>query len=148
MAGSTVNRSDDPAAGDDFVTYDRADGSKTQGMHLDPEVQGELLSWYATGATGENQAVAKATPGRLFKADVLNATAGALYLMVFDKATAPVNTDVPVLRAYVPANGAGTIDLGEWGILLAAGVAVALSSTIGDLTLAGANDGFFQAAYL
>jgi len=144
----TVNRSDDPASGQDFAVRVKASGARTQGMHLDPEVQGDLLSWYATAGTGENQAVPKATPGRLFKADVINATAGALYLMAFDKATAPVNTDVPVLRAYVPASGAGTIDLGNFGINLAAGVAVALSTTADTLTLAGANDGFFQAAYL
>jgi len=135
-------------SGEVFATRIKADASRTQAMHLDPEVMGDVLSWYATAGTGENQAVPKATPGRLFKADVINATAGVLYLMVFNKATAPVNTDVPVLRAYVPASGAGTIDLGNFGINLAAGVAVALSTTADTLTLAGANDGFFQAAYL
>ena len=148
MPGSTVNRTDDPTAGDDFATYDKADGSKTQGMHLDPEVQGEVMLWDATGGTGENLRVVKATPGKLFSAYVLNATAGALYLMVFDKATAPINMDVPVLRRLVPLSGEGLIDLGSFGIDLAAGVSVALSSTQATLTLAGANDGFFQVSYI
>jgi len=148
MAGSTVNRTDDPAVGDDFVTYDRADGAKTQGVHLDPEVQGELLSWASTAGTGENTHVAKASAGRAFKADVISVNASPTFLMVFNKATAPVNSDVPVLRAYVPANGSGSIDLGNYGYLLSAGISVALSTTAGVLTLAAANDGFFQVAYL
>lgn len=145
---STVDRLNDDASGDDFATRDKASGAKTQGMHLDPEVQGDLLTWYATVGTGENQKTVKATPGRLFSAYVLNATAGVLYLMVFDKGTDPVNTDIPVLRRLVPASGEGLIDLGNFGIDLSVGVAVALSTTRDTLTLAGANDGFFQVSYL
>ena len=148
MAASTVQRTDDPSTGDPFATYDKADGSKTQAMHLDPEVQGELLTWAATAGTGENLLVAKATPGVLFRVSVLNATAGVLYLMVFDSAIAPINTDVPVLRKHVPASLEAELDLGNFGIALGSGVAVALSTTQGELTLAGATAGFFQVAYL
>jgi len=143
-----VYRTDDPTSGDKFSLYTKDNGRLVQTVALDPEVQGELLSFSATAGTGENTHVAKATPGRLFKVDVLNATAGVLYLMVFDKASAPIDTNVPVLRAYVPASGAASIDLGNYGISLSAGVSVALSTTQGVLTLGGANDGFFQVGYV
>lgn len=146
---ATVNRVDDPSTGDDFATYQKGSGALTQGVNQDPEVGGTLLSWDSTGASAETNRVPSASPGSLFKCDVMIDTSitDPRWLMVFDKATAAVNTDVPILRARV-SGGFASIDLGLYGIECASGIAVAVSTTIGTLTLPGAGEAYFQVGYV
>lgn len=145
---STVTRTDDPV-GDTFATFDKDDGSKAQSVVIDPEVQGETVLWAQTGNAAAEQASIKAAPGRFFSAAVVldPTVVSDRYLMVFNKASAPVNNDVPVLRALVPAGGAASIDLGIYGRDMLTGIAVAISTTPEDLTLPGSGEGFFQVSY-
>lgn len=145
---TTVVRTDDPS-GDDFATYDKDSGAKVQAVALDPEVQGETVSWAETGNTAAETLVAKASAGRLFSAAVVldPGVAAARYLMVFNKATTPTAGDVPVLRALVPAGGQASIDLGIYGRDMLTGISVALSTSVSVLALPGSGEGFFQVSY-
>lgn len=73
------------------------------------------------------------------------------YLMLFDKATAPANNDVPIWRAALPNQGAG---IGECGISFAdrpiavsLGLGIAISTTANVLTLPGAGQAYFMVSY-
>lgn len=144
---SIVNRTDDPGAGDDFATRTKTSGARTQGMHLDPEVQGDILSTYETGGTAEELAADIATgPGRLFRLDVilLDTVVVDRYLHVFNALTV---TGVPVLRAFIPAGGQASIDLDVWGREFPVGISIAISTTLVTYTSPAGNEGIFQAAF-
>lgn len=85
--------------------------------------------------------VLKAAAGRLARIDAVNGAATAYFLMVFNKATAPVNTDVPILTRRLPASSEVSLSLADiGGIYCANGISFAISTTDGALTLAVAND--------
>lgn len=86
--------------------------------------------------------------GRLYKLRVLNKAAATKYwVQIFDKATAPVNTDVPIWEAQVPALTDYAEDFGLFGLAVTLGLGIALSTTAGVLTLAAANDATAYALY-
>jgi hypothetical protein len=145
---SSVTRALD-ASGDEIKSYTDAAGNEVQGMALDAEVNGEMLSWASTAGVAAETAVAKASAGRFFSCDVVLTTPFPTdrWLMIFDKGSAPINADVPVFRARV-GGGWASIDLGVYGRVLASGVAVAISTTVDTLTLPGGGEAFFQVGYL
>jgi hypothetical protein len=112
-------------------------------------VQGDPKTWYSSGETKENQKTAKASPGVLWSIactiDPADNPSTRRWLMVFDKATAPVNTDIPVYKIPV-AGGGNTVVEFPRGMSLATGVSVALSSTVDNLTLPTAEN-FFEVEY-
>jgi hypothetical protein len=145
---SSVTRDIDDS-GDEIKSFADASAREVQGMALDPEIQGDLLTWFTTDASAVDSKLIVAGTPKLFKVDViLDATVVAdRWLMIVDKATAAVNNDLPVLRARV-AGGFASIDLGVWGLPLALGLAVCVSTTPADVQLpGGAGDGFYQGAY-
>lgn len=82
----------------------------------------------AAGST--NATSAKAGAGILRKIIGYNARASAVYLKVYDKATAPtVGTDIPVLTFYLPATGAFALDVNQY---FATGIAYALTTGVAD----------------
>lgn len=92
----------------------------------------------------------KATAGRLYHLAAYNKSGTAYILMVFNKATAPVNSDAPVLRKHIAAHGdcvIGHDELGEFGQYFSAGIGIAISSTDDTLTLAVSDDMHFHALY-
>lgn len=98
----------------------------------------------AFGTSGVN---VSAKQGRLYKIKFVNKNATtAYYAQIFDKATAPVNTDVPIWEIGLPAKAATTQtgdceeDFGLFGLYVAAGLGIAISTTQGVLTLAAATD--------
>lgn len=90
-----------------------------------------------------------ASQGKLYTLDVINTGATAYWLMVFDKATAPVNGDTPIWRRQLPASGELALDFGMFGLYCAAGIGIAISTSAAPdtLTLAGANDIHWAAFY-
>jgi hypothetical protein len=90
-----------------------------------------------------------AKKGRLYRLIVQNSAATAYFLQIFDKATAPVNTDVPIWSERLPLSSEGEIDFTNVnGLYFALGCGFAISSTAGVLTLAASNDiAFFAALY-
>jgi len=68
---------------------------------------------------------------------------GVLDAMIFDKAVAPVNGDVPIMSLRVQANQSVGYDFGDSGLIFALGLQLAVSTTQGILTLPGARAWFF-----
>jgi hypothetical protein len=99
----------------------------------------------SAGAVGLAGIVLKASAGRLYRLDALNVGAVALYLLVFDKATAPFNTDVPIWRRRLPASGEVSIDFADFGLFGASGLSIAISTTPTTLTLAVSADLVYSA---
>lgn len=100
----------------------------------------------AAAKFGTTGIVLKSTPGRLYLLHVMNVSATPYWVMLFDKASAPVNGDTPVVRRRLAASSEVVIDLSEFGWAFPnAGIGLAISSTDGTLTLAVALDAHFQA---
>lgn len=96
----------------------------------------------AAGTTGISIST---KPGRFYRGVFQNSSATKYYVQIFDKASAPVNTDVPIYAKTLAANGEVEIDLTNVnGILCTLGIGIAISSTSGVLTLALATDLAFR----
>jgi hypothetical protein len=96
-------------------------------------------------AAGTAGIVISSKPGRFYKGVYENGSATAYFLQIFDKATAPVNTDVPIYEKRLPASGEVEIDeVLINGLACTLGIGIAISSTAGTLTLAVANDLAFR----
>ena len=86
--------------------------------------------------------------GRLYRLTVQNGSATAYYVQVFNKATAPVNTDVPIFVRRLAVSSELDVDLSAvGGLVCPLGIGIAISSTPGVLTLAVATDIAFRAAW-
>ena len=99
----------------------------------------------STAKVGTAGILLKAGEGRLYRLDVVNTAETPYYVMVFDKATAPVNGDTPIWRRLLPESGELVLDLETFGLGCALGIGIAISSTDATLTLAEAADVHFAA---
>ncbi len=98
-----------------------------------------------------NQAVLKASAGTVYRLYCYNKNASTRFFQIHNKATAPVNTDVPVTSFPVASNTALVIDITFWGAsgrACSTGIAWAFSSTEATLTLATAADQTSAVGYL
>jgi hypothetical protein len=98
-----------------------------------------------------NQAVLKASAGTVYRLYCYNKNASTRFFQIHNKATAPVNTDVPVTSFPVASNTALVIDITFWGASgrsCSTGIAWAFSSTEATLTLATAADQTSAVGYL
>lgn len=95
----------------------------------------------------ETSHVIKASAGRLFQLTGVNTKTSAQYIQVFNSATVPADTTVPVLLAYVPAGANFSFDFGSIGRYFSTGISVSNSSTAGTKTI-GSADCWFNAEYL
>lgn len=68
-------------------------------------------------------------------------------LMLFNAATLPANGAVPEFEQASPFGKTIGFDWGQQGERFTVGLVAALSTTAGTLTVATANDGFFQSQY-
>lgn len=108
---------------------------------------GDNFKWLSSGtAVGTAGVVVSAKPGRFYRGVYENGGATAYYFQVFDKATAPLNGDVPVYQKRLAASGETEVDLTNVnGKPCFKGIGIAISSTPGTLTLAAATDLAFAA---
>ena len=101
--------------------------------------------YYASSAV-EASAVASADPAYLYSALIYNNNASTRYFQLFDSATVPADSTVPILTVAVPAGSTGAFDFGDAGIPFFSGIAVCNSST--DVTkTVGAADSLFYVAF-
>lgn len=101
-----------------------------------------------TTAFGTNAISVSTKAGRLYKLRVLNTSAGTKYFaQIHDKASAAVNTEVPIWEGQVAAGQDIEFEFGLAGLYCANGCSVAISSTAGVLTLAAATDARAYALY-
>ena len=102
----------------------------------------------AATATGLDQLVIKSEPGQLFSLEIFNSDAAIdLYALLFDKATAAINGDLPVGRMKIAANNQNYFGQYVGGRIHSVGIVAAMSTTFASLTLPATNKGFFDANY-
>jgi hypothetical protein len=86
-------------------------------------------SYNVVTAASTNAASVKGSAGTLFEITVSNPTATAIYVKLFNKASAPtVGTDVPVLTIPVAAGTTVPIQFGALGKRFATGIAIAATA--------------------
>jgi hypothetical protein len=101
----------------------------------------DLLHLHAVATGTTNAGVVKAAPGRLWGAQLTNASkTDQVFLKFFDKATAPaLGTDVPVMT--IGAGIGSTQAYGGRGRAFAAGIAIAITRNVGDLDATAVTNG-------
>ena len=97
-------------------------------------------------AAQEASAVVKAAACRLLFLHFYNANAAARWLQVFDSATLPADTAIPLLTFPVAIAGTFTLNLAPLGLLMRKGIVVCNSST-GPTKTIGAADSLFVVGY-
>lgn len=81
----------------------------------------------------------KASAGNVYEVFWDNNNAAAQFLLFVDKASAPVNTDTPILAIRMPATSSGQFQL-AMPLAFATGIAACISSTRNTVTLGTAAD--------
>ena len=82
-----------------------------------------------SAAASTNAANVKGSAGRVYSVDCLNASAAARFLKLYNKATAPtVGTDAPFATFAIPAGQRLSINWGDIGLYLSAGIGYALTT--------------------
>lgn len=99
-------------------------------------------------AFGTAGIVVMAKPGRIYKMTVVNSAATRYFVQLHNKATAAINTEVPIYEQSLPASGDCIIDFGLNGYYFSTGCSLAISSTKSVLTLALATDCAAYGLYL
>lgn len=95
-------------------------------------------------AASTNATSVKATPGKVYKIALYNNAAYAVFLKLYNKASAPtVGTDVPLVTVGVPATATGaSIQIDLDGMDFGLGIAYAITKLVADsdTTVVVAND--------
>ena len=89
--------------------------------------------------------IIKASPGTLTHLVVTNTKASAQFCQVFDSATLPAESAVPLVSFKLPAGDARSYDIGGPGMPFTAGIVACNSSTQGTKTIGSADCLFFAA---
>lgn len=88
------------------------------------------VSTLTTAAT-TNATSVKTTAGNVFELDVTNTSASAMYLKLYNKASAPtVGTDIPISTIPIPATSFQSFTFGRLGKRFASGIAFALTGAM------------------
>lgn len=106
------------------------------------EVSAQFSKSRLVAAATTNAAVIKANPGNVYGWYYENNAAYAVFVKLYDKATAPtVGADIPALTILVPAGGIAQFS-GNIGIPFANGIAIAATKLFADTdtTVLVAND--------
>lgn len=81
-----------------------------------------------TSAASTNAASIKATAGNVTEVSIFNPTAAAIYLKLYNKASAPtVGTDVPIMTIPVAVGALFQAELGRFGKRFSTGIALAIT---------------------
>lgn len=97
-------------------------------------------------AAAEASHIVKDSKGLLLFLHCFNGNAAARFLQVFDSATLPADTAIPLLSIQVPIGVSVTLNLAPLGLICAKGITVCNSTTGGTKTI-GAADSLFTVGY-
>lgn len=101
----------------------------------------------STSAAYVASQVVKASPGNVYGLSGYNSKASAQFIQLFDSATVPADTAVPVTVITVPATSNFSIDFGVYGRKFTTGIAISNSST-GPTKTIGSADCWFDVRYV
>lgn len=88
-------------------------------------------AYSAVSTASTNAAAVKTTAGNLFEISVSNPTASAIFVKLYNKASAPtVGTDVPILTLQVAATTTQSFEFGVYGKRFATGIAIAATNGV------------------
>lgn len=96
-----------------------------------------------TNRAANNTLNIKASSGNVFSLSCFNTTASVRYIGLYNTATVPVNTNVPIVSFLVPGNSqiiVGSDYFSLSGLNFSTGIAFAISTTMDTLTLALSTD--------
>lgn len=100
--------------------------SGTPGVSVGSLPTGIALSRLSTAST--NAVLIKATAGSLYELSIVNPTATAAWLKLYNKATVAVpGTDTPISVVSMPANSALQMDFGTIGKRFSSGISLAIT---------------------
>ena len=85
-----------------------------------------------SAATTVNPTVVKASGGRVYKITGQNAAAAVRYIKLYNKATAPAETDTPVITLAVAASLPFEFDFGDIGLYFDTGIGYRLTGANAD----------------
>lgn len=103
-----------------------------QKSYLVAPIRGGCAVWrsIAIVATG---LVVKASPGQIYSIYAVNLNAAARYLKIYNKATAPTQSDTPVMTIYLPASGAQVnVPIPIYGMEFNAGISARVTTGLAD----------------
>lgn len=86
---------------------------------------------YRNTNAGVTGAVAKAAPGRLYGAWLVNAASALRYVKVYDKATAPTQSDTPVMTLALNPTSGTSFNLAA-GVSFVNGISLRASTGVAD----------------
>ena len=117
--------------------------TETQLAELSQAHRSGQLPLNSTSAAFETNRVVKKTQGKLYGASIYNQNAAARFVLLFDATALPAN-GTAALATYpiaAAAAGAGALGLyfGSVGRAFEQGIVIALSTSAGTLTVAGAD---------
>jgi hypothetical protein len=101
----------------------------------------------STSAAYVTSQVIKASPGNLYGVSGYNSKASAQFIQLYDSATVPADTAVPVTVISVPASSNFSIDFGVYGRKFSTGIAISNSST-GPTKTIGSADTWFDCRFM
>jgi len=112
----------------------------TQPMTTVPSTTNGLTPYRSlpTGATNQDSTVIKSSAGTLFGIQASSIASSAVWLKLYDTATAPTSSSTPVKTILIPANttsanGAGNnLNLSTMGVKFTSGIAFRVSTGISD----------------
>jgi hypothetical protein len=95
------------------------------------KVGGGSTPYHAISASSDNATLVKAGVSELCGINVSNSNAAARYIKFYNKATAPVSTDTPVLTVYIPATSSIN-KLFSFGLAFTLGLGFRMTTGIAD----------------
>ena len=102
-----------------------------------------MKNYNKDAAASTNSALISAAARSVKKIRAVNTSAAAVYVKIYDKATAPtVGTDVPVLNITVPAKGSVNLEFKDSMFVLTSGLGIGITGAkiYTDTTAVGLND--------
>lgn len=123
-----------------------ANGTLLSTVGAGSAVVGATLS-NSTSAAYEASRLVKASAGTLYGFAGFNSKVSAQFILVFDAASLPADTAVPVFVLTAPSAANFSVDFGVYGRRFATGIVMCNSST-GPTKTIGAADCWFDARYL